>query len=355
MIEQWDFLVRVMAIGASVMLVAQLTAGEVRPAIKVPLIGLIIGSIAYLINSSAAMQPTGFVDPFVDLVSISTPFWIWLFARRLFESEPERRAVIGVATLLTIGWFFGNYVPAAGRIPFYFIHAAALTLLADLVRVALRDRMDDLVEQRRIIRLWLPLLVAAQAAGILIYEFIDGPRQGPPLIQLMNAVLILLLVLISGLALFRTDTELLVDSENRPTSDVEPELNLTPSEQVLHDKLKAAMENGAYRETGLTIAGLADHLDTPEHRLRALINRRLGHRNFSAFLNRHRIAEAREKLSSRDDVDLPVLTIAMDLGYNSLPTFNRAFRSETGTTPTEFRRLAFNGSGETSQQVTGQN
>jgi AraC-like DNA-binding protein len=30
----------------------------------------------------------------------------------------------------------------------------------------------------------------------------------------------------------------------------------------------------------------------------------------------------------------------MDLGYNSLPTFNRAFRSETGTTPTEFRRKA---------------
>ncbi|MEM8726174.1 MAG: helix-turn-helix domain-containing protein, partial [Pseudomonadota bacterium] len=78
----------------------------------------------------------------------------------------------------------------------------------------------------------------------------------------------------------------------------------------------------------------------PEHRLRALINRRLGYRNFSAFLNRHRIAEAREKLSDREAVDLPVLTIAMDLGYNSLPTFNRAFRSETGTTPSEYRRVA---------------
>ena len=72
-------------------------------------------------------------------------------------------------------------------------------------------------------------------------------------------------------------------------------------------------------------------------------NQRLGYRNFSAFLNRYRIAEAREKLASREDVDLPVLTIAMDLGYNSLPTFNRAFRAETGTTPSEFRRQSFNG------------
>ncbi len=99
--------------------------------------------------------------------------------------------------------------------------------------------------------------------------------------------------------------------------------------------------NRASRSWGLPI-----NLDTPEHRLRALINRKLGYRNFSAFLNRHRIAEAREKLANRDDVDLPVLTIAMDLGYNSLPTFNRAFRSETGTTPSEFRRLAISDSPE---------
>jgi len=102
------------------------------------------------------------------------------------------------------------------------------------------------------------------------------------------------------------------------------------------------MDGGFYREPGLTIASLAAHLDTPEHRLRALINQRLGYRNFSAFLNHYRIAEAKELLVDRNKIDLPVLTIAMDLGYNSLPTFNRAFRSVTGTTPSDFRRLMFN-------------
>ncbi|WP_249172004.1 helix-turn-helix domain-containing protein [Erythrobacter sp. JK5] len=76
----------------------------------------------------------------------------------------------------------------------------------------------------------------------------------------------------------------------------------------------------------------------------------MGYRNFSVFLNRHRIAEARKKLASREDVDLPVLTIAMDLGYNSLPTFNRAFRAETGTTPSEFRREAI-GAEESAETV----
>ena len=98
------------------------------------------------------------------------------------------------------------------------------------------------------------------------------------------------------------------------------------------------MEERYYRTPGLTIATLADHLEVPEHRLRALINKRLGHRNFSAFLNGLRIAEAREILAEKTQVDTPVLTIAMDLGYNSLATFNRAFRAESGTTPTDYRR-----------------
>jgi len=34
------------------------------------------------------------------------------------------------------------------------------------------------------------------------------------------------------------------------------------------------------------------------------------------------------------------LTIAMDSGFPSLDPFNRAFKADTGLTPTEFRRLA---------------
>lgn len=37
---------------------------------------------------------------------------------------------------------------------------------------------------------------------------------------------------------------------------------------------------------------------------------------------------------------MPILTIALDAGFGSLGPFNRAFRAETGLTPTEFRRLS---------------
>lgn len=346
MIEYWIFLVRVVAIGSGLLLLAMVVASEVRLSIRIPLLGMIIGVIAYLLNSTPLMTPHSPLDPLIDLVSLSTTFWIWLFGRRLFEREPQRRLMLGAAAIMLLGWFLARFVPATGVAGFLILHTASLLLVADLVRVGIFERGDDLVEQRRIIRLWLPLLVAAQAGQILTVEiieiFVDVDSRYPPA-SLFNSIIIQLIMLFAGLTLFGPDRDLLpAHGEERSASPEHlPEpVNLSPSETVLHEKLNAAMAEGAYRRPGLTISALAAQLDTPEHRLRALINRKLGHRNFSAFLNRHRIAEARQQLADRNAVDLPVLTIAMDLGYNSLPTFNRAFRAETGTTPSDYRRNA---------------
>jgi AraC-like DNA-binding protein len=96
----------------------------------------------------------------------------------------------------------------------------------------------------------------------------------------------------------------------------------------------------AYRREGLTIGLLSAELGVPEYRLRQLINEGLGHRNFNAFLNRYRIEEAKAALADPEQKEVPVLTIAMDTGFQSIGPFNRAFKSATDLTPTEFRRLA---------------
>ena len=359
MIEEFNYLVRLIALGSGLMLLAQIAANDVRMPVKVPLFGMIVGVIFYLINSTPLTAPAGPFDPWIDMLSLSTPFFIWLFARRLFERDPHIRFILGAAAILLTGWFLGNFVPAVHPAGFFILHLGSLILIGDLVRVGVFERNDDLVEQRRVIRLWLPLLVAAQAASILIFEMAEMVAlvdSRSPIAALINSLIIVVLMLFAGLALMRTDPELLMATKrDMPAEVIAPALNLSPSETVLHEKLTSAMEDGAYRETGLSIVGLAEHLDTPEHRLRALINQRLGYRNFSAFLNRHRIAEARKKLASRDSVDLPVLTIAMDLGYNSLPTFNRAFRAETGTTPSEYRRDAISDAIDAPAKEAGQN
>jgi AraC-like DNA-binding protein len=96
----------------------------------------------------------------------------------------------------------------------------------------------------------------------------------------------------------------------------------------------------AYRQEGLSIGQLAVRLGMPEHRLRRLIRDGLGQRNFNAFLNRYRIDEAKAALADPGQAGVPVLTIALDAGFQSLAPFNRAFKADTGLTPTEFRRNA---------------
>ena len=89
---------------------------------------------------------------------------------------------------------------------------------------------------------------------------------------------------------------------------------------------------------------MSKDLGHPEHRVRRLINGRLGYRNFTAFLNSYRIPEAQAILADPEQVRLPILTIALDLGYGSLGPFNRAFKAASGLTPTEFRQQALGAS-----------
>jgi AraC-like DNA-binding protein len=87
----------------------------------------------------------------------------------------------------------------------------------------------------------------------------------------------------------------------------------------------------------LTIGVLAGRLGVAEHRLRRVINQTLGHRNFNVFLNGYRLAEVKAALADPAQDAVPITTMALDAGFQSLGPFNRAFKSDTGLTPSEYR------------------
>ena len=51
-----------------------------------------------------------------------------------------------------------------------------------------------------------------------------------------------------------------------------------------------------------------------------------------------RVVEEFELLKDASKKEMTVLEIAFQLGYNSLAPFNKAFKAQTGVTPTEWRR-----------------
>jgi len=76
----------------------------------------------------------------------------------------------------------------------------------------------------------------------------------------------------------------------------------------------------------------------PQYKLRTLINKKLGYRNFNALLNEHRIKDACTQLSNPEKDNLPILTIALSMGYQSIAPFNVAFRDIVGLTPSAYRK-----------------
>jgi AraC-like DNA-binding protein len=102
----------------------------------------------------------------------------------------------------------------------------------------------------------------------------------------------------------------------------------------------AAMEQRVYQEPGLSVASLAALLKIPEYRLRRLINERLGYRNFNQMLHAYRVADAAAALADPEKRHLPILTIALTAGYQSINPFNRAFKETKGVTPSAFRAQA---------------
>jgi len=157
-----DTVVRLLATGAISLLLVRLMFGQVRGALKIALAGILV----YLINSSVFLPIPAAIIPPIDLLSIIIPFWAWLFARKLFERDPKFPLLVIIAATYVFGWFLVHFIPSIGIAGFYLIHITSLILIADLIYAALSGLSDDLIYKRRLIRIYLPLLIGFQAGGV---------------------------------------------------------------------------------------------------------------------------------------------------------------------------------------------
>ncbi len=111
-------------------------------------------------------------------------------------------------------------------------------------------------------------------------------------------------------------------------------ITLTRAEQALAKQFNDLMElDKLYQEPTFSRTDLARELDVSENVVSHVINGAFD-KNFRQLLNEHRVTEAKALLVN---IDLQVAAIAFDVGFNSLASFNRAFKDITGLPPTEFR------------------
>ena len=58
--------------------------------------------------------------------------------------------------------------------------------------------------------------------------------------------------------------------------------------------------------------------------------------NFNDYINAHRVEAVKEAIRNGSSKELTLLAIALDCGFNSKTTFNRAFKKHSGISPKSF-------------------
>ncbi|HMH99130.1 MAG TPA: helix-turn-helix domain-containing protein [Bradyrhizobium sp.] len=277
-------------------------------------------------------------------VSLGLPALFWISAAAAFDDEFKQSWRRGFAWLglVALGmWSLLDSQPIVG-----FAYSALSLLFVGLAAWhALAGRETDLVEARRRLRMLLAVSAASYGAVLIVTDVVSPGSSVSAPFSIVNAAglatmtfaIALLWLGIAHEASAVSPTASNQQSSPRPEAPAAGPLD--QQEAALLEALRELMEEQKlYRHDGLTIAVLAARLAIPEYRLRRLINRRLGHRNFSSFVNGYRLAEARAALADPVQANVPILTIALDTGFQSLAPFNRAFKMTAGMTPREYRR-----------------
>ncbi|HYF24020.1 MAG TPA: AraC family transcriptional regulator [Caulobacteraceae bacterium] len=281
------------------------------------------------------------------------PLWVlshgkyaafWLFSRALFEDgfrlKPLDWAVWGGMVVLGSIWHLGARFGFETDLLGVPRHTAHIVLAGSAAWIAWKGRGGDLVEPRRRARIAYVVLTSLFMIGISVAYL--APGLPGPLVADFNVLRMFFMaagmaLLVSGLR----SEEMFAPSGDAVASTVGQDRSVEipdPAEARLLSRLQRLMEEErAYRLEGLTIGALAARIDAREYALRRLINGRLGYRNFSAYLNGWRLAEAKAALLDPTQRDVPISTIALDAGFSSLGPFNRAFKAAEGVTPSEFR------------------
>ncbi|MEM1376421.1 MAG: AraC family transcriptional regulator [Pseudomonadota bacterium] len=281
-------------------------------------------------------------------IGIATPAYFWLFVLSLNDDDYRLTWLCVAGPSILSGLFLLCLpFPEFKSISIWINITIVTLMLGHTVYIVRCCMSDDLVASRRHVSETLSWLIPFIAIAIMAVEFVEVADmrldQGAPGWARMIAAISLITVSIVLATSLTTLRKTLLPNEFvalHKTDMPSGSQGLAAADRIDLGRIRDLMEDGAYFSPGLSIGDLARQLSLPEHRLRKLINGSLGYRNFAAFVNDYRIAEAKRRLAQPDLVHTQITSLAYDLGYQSLAPFNRAFRERAGVSPSEFREQA---------------
>ncbi|MFL0671055.1 MAG: helix-turn-helix domain-containing protein [Erythrobacter sp.] len=309
--------------------------------LAVCLAGFVLGNTPLSI-----LKPAGPIGNFANAAAGFTVIFLWWFALSCFDRRFRLQGGVLMAGLVWAGiaaadrGLFGNRLADAGLSQGLVV--MGFGIVGHLVWRLLDERQGDLVEQRQNARALVAVLLGGMLFIDLAADALFGFSWRPLAFSMTQNAMILgfSIWLANRILTVRDDVLTFGVAGAGPVPNSPPADARHASNEVLLRRLHVLIETErVHLDSGLTFARFVERMSAPERAVRTLINRQLGFDHFRAFLNHHRVAEARRLLAD-ETCDDKLIAIALDSGFASLASFNRAFRAIEGCSPSAYRAAA---------------
>lgn len=279
------------------------------------------------------------------LLAISGPFLLWVISHRLFSDQLKTPTWAWLVLLAYVSLrLVGSSAIAMGyeldalffAVFMYLPLIIMLAFSSHATFLAIHHFNNDLVEHRRNLRVAFVLTMGLIVSIIVASGFLHFL---PESIHIFFISMIFLHALFFNIFIFRLhDQSPRLAASAEPVSQPNIRTFYSRSDKTFYDQLNATLERDLlYASPGLTIKTLADAMQVREYMLRRFINQKLGYRNFNQFLNEFRVKKAIEILKDSGGSGAKISGIALDVGYASISSFNKAFKELHGVTPSVYR------------------
>lgn len=353
-----DSIYSILLIVSLTMLIAQLAVRD-KKTIHLAF-AVFCGSMAMVAAKQLGSESMGAYQYLIGLGTCATCNGFWLVSRALFREESAislRHILVAVTIALLIminqgiklanglspTTFSGmeSFVGSLGEIT----NLLSSSILCLTFWEAARGYTNSTGPKRwQRILFMLSFGSAVFATTVVTTAFIDETQMASvfPWFVVFSALQIMLVT--QGIILWQHSHARASSADSEKLIDVDSEVNVEPGEssQFLVSGIENALyQNQLFLQPNLKMLDLARQLDVPEYRVSRALRYHFKARNFNQFINSLRIEHAKTLLESPSNQHWTILVVGLESGFASIGPFNRAFKSECGCTPNEYRQNVF--------------
>ena len=253
----------------------------------------------------------------------------------LIDLVPQLTAIIYITGLI-FKWFPKNDPPWGQFIDQYNVYAdiprwISVTIYLWAANRYLKSQAHPIPWLKQFVRIFTAFQII-WLCYLIPYEI---PKYSNRLLDMFNwyPVYIPLSILIYWLGIrgyLASQTRSEIGKSKKPLS-----LDQSLGEEVITRLRKVMEEEKLWMNPALNLSLLTRHTGIPAKTISAVLNQ-YGNKSFNEFINGYRIDAIKSRLLSAEDKNLTIAGLAYECGFNSQPTFQRAFKSIQGESPSEF-------------------